>query len=81
MTRHEMLCEALRQLGRAINTTSTMRVVEVCHEDVPDATLEEIMEALNVVGGQEYMREADALELYGRMRGARITGVIGCGST
>ena len=80
MTRHEMLCEALRQLGRAINTVSTMRVIEVCREDVPDATIEEIMEALNVVG-QQYMREADALELYGRMRGARITGAIGCDST
>jgi hypothetical protein len=42
----------------------------VCREDVPDATLEEIMEVLNVVG-QQYMREADALELYGRMRGLR----------
>ena len=80
MTRHEMLCEALRQLGRAINTISTMRVVELCRQEVPDATVEEIMEALDVVGLQ-YMREADALELYGRMRGARITGVIDRDST
>ena len=61
MTRHETLCEALRQLGPAINTISTMRVVEVCREELPDVTFAEIMEALNVVG-QKYPREADALE-------------------
>lgn len=68
MTRHEMLCEALRQLGRAINTTSTMRVVEVCHEDVPDATLEEIMEALNVVGAGVHARGRRAGALWSDAR-------------
>jgi hypothetical protein len=57
MTRHETLCGALRQLGPSINTISTMRVVEVCRENLPDADDDEIMQALNAMG-QEYMREA-----------------------
>jgi hypothetical protein len=72
MTRHEKLCEAVRQMckrlseqGRTIGEVPTAAVVDACCEVIPDATPDEIGEALRVVG-QEYttgMREVAPADL------------------
>jgi hypothetical protein len=74
MTRHEKLCEAVRQLceelseqGRTIGEIPTTQVVDACCEVTPDATPEEIGGALQVVG-QEYAEHADQLRRYARAR-------------
>jgi hypothetical protein len=70
MTRHEKLCEAVRQLceelseqGRTVGEIPTTQVVDACCEVTP----EEIGGALQVVG-QEYAEHADQLRRYARAR-------------
>jgi hypothetical protein len=45
MTRHELLYQALRRLGDT-NRISTVGVVDACTVAVPDATIDEICDAL-----------------------------------
>jgi hypothetical protein len=76
MTKHEKLCDAVRQLceelsadGQTISEIPTAQVVDACEAAIPDATPDEIAAALRVVG-QEYVEHADQLRRYARARGA-----------
>lgn len=46
MTRHNLLCDALRQLGANISELTTAEVVTACRAAVPDADSDEILAAL-----------------------------------
>jgi hypothetical protein len=76
MMRHEKLCDAVRQLceelsakGQTISEIPTSEVVDACETVIPDATPNEMADALRVVG-QEYVEHAAQLRRYARARDA-----------